>query len=63
MVVVIKEFMIYMIINLSRVYAGFFETTLSLIQKRVQKGQNAHNMVYKIEDIDYAKSILDKNSR
>lgn len=35
LIIVLKEFIIYMIINLSRVYKGFFEPTLDMLQQRI----------------------------
>lgn len=58
--VYLKEFIIYIIINLSRVYKGFFEPTLNLLQHRITTNQRAHNMVYNSDDIKFALNMLEK---
>lgn len=60
---VLKEFIIYMIVNLSRVYPGFFEPTLQTLKKRIENHQRAHNMVYTVEDVEFALNLLLKTKR
>ena len=61
LVLVLKEFIIYMLINLSRVYKGFFEPTLDMLQQRIDSNQRAHNMVYNQDDIKFAMNMLNKS--
>ena len=54
----LKELIIYMIINLSRVYPGFFNPTIQHFKDRIDRNQRSHNYIYNTEDIIFAESVI-----